>query len=50
LLSNQDIEVVYSSVDRLEMKGHELNPDEIIEANEVQDIGGTQEPQLIRIQ
>lgn len=42
LLSTSDIDVVYSSVDKLELKGQGL-----IEANEVADVG---EPQLIRIQ
>ena len=42
LLSTSDIDVVYSSVDKLELKGQGL-----IEANEVAEVG---EPQLIRIQ
>lgn len=42
LLSTSDIDVVYSSVEKLELKGQGL-----IEANEVADVG---EPQLIRIQ
>lgn len=37
LLSNSDIDVVYSSVDKLELKGHQSKT--IIEANEVADIG-----------
>jgi len=44
LLSNSDIDIVYSSVDVLELKGPE-----VIEAHEVAH-SASQEPQLIRIQ
>lgn len=53
LLSNAEIDIVYSSVERLELKGHPadqlMQSGTIIEANEVADLG-SQEPQLIRIQ
>ena len=55
VLSNQDIEIVYSSVERLDLKGVGTAMDgqdgssSLIEANEVVDVGA-QEPQLIRIQ
>ena len=41
LLSNQDVELVYSSVERLETKeGFNPNSDEVIEATDLQDING----------
>eukprot|EP00347_Sterkiella_histriomuscorum_P002825 403366657 len=48
LLSNQDVEIVYSSVDTLELKGDQSSSDRLIEANELIDYGA--QDQIIKIQ
>lgn len=39
LLSNSDVEIIYSSVDKLELKGDPHNSEKLIEANELVDYG-----------